>query len=231
MSSEPSTFQSPDHAQANQDTHTQIADNSYPPATADHPRSDKPDPTTSANVPKLSHSHGATTTTVHDAAEGGQSSAAATGSSELASLKVKLIAGLREFPDFPEPGIVFVDIMPLFANIDLHESLIRGLELKLAESFNKAKIDVIVGLDARGFLFGPSLALRIGASFVPMRKAGKLPGDVVKSTPFVKEYGADKPDIFEMQGDAIKTGQNVVIVDDIIATGKFEHSTMLSTVS
>ena len=229
MSSDPSTFQSPEHTQVNQDTHTQIADNSYPPATADHPHSDKPDPTTSAKVPKLSHSHGATALTVHDASQGGQSTAASTGSAELARLKVKITAGLREIPDFPEPGILFVDIMPLFANVDLHNSLIRALELKVAESFRKdVKIDVIVGLDARGFLFGPSLARAIGASFVPMRKEGKLPGEVVKSTPFTKEYGASKPDIFEMQADAVKKGNNVVIVDDIIATGKFKHRALLS---
>lgn len=227
MSSDPSTFQSPEHTQVNQDTHTQIADNSYPPATADHPRSDAPDPTTSAPVPKLSQPHGATTSTVHDASQGRQSTTAAAGASELASLKVKITAGLREIPDFPEPGILFVDIMPLFANIDLHKSLIRALELKVVESF-KNKVDVIVGLDARGFLFGPSLALAIGASFVPMRKQGKLPGDTVKSTPFTKEYGASKPDVFEMQGDAVKIGDKVVIVDDIIATGKIKHGTNFS---
>jgi adenine phosphoribosyltransferase len=76
-------------------------------------------------------------------------------------------------------------------------------------------VDVVVGLEARGFLFGPSLALKLGASFVPVRKGGKLPGECV-SVEYGKEYGAD---CFEMQRDAIKVGQRVVVVDDIIATG------------
>jgi hypothetical protein len=75
----------------------------------------------------------------------------------------------------------------------------------------------IVGLDARGFLFGPSLALRLGASFAPVRKRGKLPGPTVESA-FEKEYGQD---YFQMQADAVKPGQTVLVVDDIIATGKY----------
>ena len=77
------------------------------------------------------------------------------------------------------------------------------------------KPDIIVGLDARGFLFGPSLALRVGAGFVPVRKKGKLPGPT-ETASFEKEYGAD---FFQMQGDAIKEGQKVIVLDDIIATG------------
>lgn len=73
-----------------------------------------------------------------------------------------------------------------------------------------------MGLEARGFLFGPSLALKLGAGFVPVRKAGKLPGECVKVA-YEKEYGTDW---FEMQKDAIKPGQRVIIVDDIIATGE-----------
>jgi len=75
---------------------------------------------------------------------------------------------------------------------------------------------VIVGLDARGFLLGPILALRLGAAFVPVRKQGKLPGECLSSASYEKEYGTDS---FEMQADAIQPGQNVVIVDDLIATG------------
>ena len=76
-------------------------------------------------------------------------------------------------------------------------------------------VDVIVGLEARGFLFGPSLALRLGTSFVPVRKKGKLPGPT-KTASYQKEYGED---FFQLQADAIKPGQRVVVVDDIIATG------------
>ncbi|KAF2168440.1 hypothetical protein M409DRAFT_32761, partial [Zasmidium cellare ATCC 36951] len=128
--------------------------------------------------------------------------------------------GLRQFPDFPEPGILFEDIMPLFASHDLFSSLITALELQVASVFGtttgeKSGIDVVVGLESRGFLFGPTLALRLGAGFVPVRKKGKLPGECVTET-FKKEYGED---VFQMQSDAIKPGQKVVIVDDIIATG------------
>jgi adenine phosphoribosyltransferase len=110
------------------------------------------------------------------------------------------------------------------------------------------KIDVVVGLDARGFLLGPIIALRLGAAFVPVRKKGKLPGQCVTAT-YEKEYGVvsakfamlrlgrltpsslHRQDAFEMQADAIKPGQNVIVVDDLIATGKhilsldyFSHS-------
>jgi len=107
--------------------------------------------------------------------------------------------------------------MPIFANHSLHAALIRALELHVLQTFGATgKPDVIVGLEARGFLFGPSLALRIGAAFVPVRKKGKLPGPTVEAT-YQKEYGQD---FFQLQSDAISKGQKVLIVDDIIATGK-----------
>ena len=111
--------------------------------------------------------------------------------------------------------------MPLFASPTLHSDLITALELQIAEVFHtqpgeKSEIDVIVGLESRGFIFGPTLALRLGAAFVPVRKKGKLPGPC-ETESFEKEYGADH---FQMQSDAIKKGQKVVIADDIIATGK-----------
>ncbi|KAL3465128.1 phosphoribosyltransferase-like protein [Aspergillus heterothallicus] len=134
---------------------------------------------------------------------------------ELASLKVKLRGALRQFPDFPSPGILFEDILPIFADYTLHEALIRCLELHVLEIHANEKPDVIVGLEARGFLIGPSLALRLGASFVPVRKQGKLPGPC-ETQAYDKEYGQD---FFQMQSDAIKPGQKVIVVDDIIATG------------
>ncbi|KAI9047746.1 hypothetical protein LZ554_008456 [Drepanopeziza brunnea f. sp. 'monogermtubi'] len=142
-----------------------------------------------------------------------QSSSVAASASELASTKKTLHATLRSFPDFPQPGIIFVDILPLFADHTAHTALIRALELQVLQF--GVKPDVIVGLDARGFLFGPSLALRLGAGFAPVRKAGKLPGPCEKAA-FAKEYGQD---FFEIQKDGIKKGQNVLVVDDIIATG------------
>lgn len=170
-------------------------------ATSAHAPEGRPDPTLSSN------SH---------AAEGGLTTPHPSAAAELASLKIKLKSSLRQFPDFPEPGILFEDILPIFADAELHEGLVRALQIAVEKNFSAAgKPDVVVGLDARGFLFGPSLALRLGAAFVPVRKRGKLPGPC-ETAEYQKEYGSD---FFQMQADAIKKGQKVLIVDDIIATG------------
>ncbi|KAL3472433.1 phosphoribosyltransferase-like protein [Aspergillus californicus] len=145
----------------------------------------------------------------------GHPSSAPSRTAELAGLKVKLRAALRQFPDFPSPGILFEDILPIFADHSLHEALLRCLELHVLDIKPNEKPDVIVGLDARGFLMGPSLALRLGASFVPVRKQGKLPGPC-ETQSYEKEYGQD---FFQMQSGSIKPGQKVIVVDDIIATG------------
>ncbi|ESK97647.1 adenine phosphoribosyltransferase [Moniliophthora roreri MCA 2997] len=126
---------------------------------------------------------------------------------------------LRAHIDFPRKGIVFLDIFPILRNPVAFETLITHLlhhvtSHTIPNSLSK-KIDVVVGLDARGFLLGPILALRLGAAFVPVRKKGKLPGECVSAT-YEKEYGTDS---FEMQADAIKSGQSIIIVDDLIATG------------
>lgn len=138
---------------------------------------------------------------------------------ELASLKIKIQQSLRQYPDFPSPGILFEDILPLFRDPALHESLVRALELHITTHYPRKEgknPDIIVGLEARGFLFGPSLALRLGAGFVPVRKQGKLPG-LVETAAYEKEYGQD---FFQIQADAIKPGQKVLVIDDIIATGE-----------
>lgn len=103
--------------------------------------------------------------------------------------------------------------MPIFADPQAFETLISAFETHIKKQHDR--VDVIVGLDARGFLFGPTLALRLGAAFVPVRKQGKLPGECV-SEEYTKEYGKD---VFCAQKDAIKQGQKVLIVDDICATG------------
>ena len=145
-----------------------------------------------------------------------QSSSNPSSSSELSSLKQTLRSSLRQYPNFPSPGVLFEDILPIFIDPSLHEDLLRSLELHiLQDAHHGEKPDVIVGLEARGFLFGPSLALRLGASFVPARKKGKLPGQCITQG-FDKEYGQD---YFQMQAGSIKPGQKVFIVDDIIATG------------
>jgi adenine phosphoribosyltransferase len=165
-------------------------------------------------------------------AAGGLPAASAAGASELASTKISLLAALKRFPDFPIPGINFIDILPLFQDPTIHNALLRALELQVHDQFgavapgargnattsaSSASLpDVIVGLDARGFLFGPSLALRLNASFVPVRKKGKMPGPCVTAS-YEKEYGTD---YFQMQEGAVKPGQKVLVVDDIIATGE-----------
>ena len=169
-------------------------------ATASHPPPDKPDPTLEGN------SH---------AAQGRLAAPGASSTAELAHLKIRLKSSLRQFPDFPEPGILFEDILPIFEDPELHEGLLRALELSVEKS-GWGTQDVVVGLDARGFLFGPSLALRLGASFVPVRKKGKLPGPC-ETAEYQKEYGSD---FFQMQANAVKPGQKVLVVDDIIATGE-----------
>ncbi|GKV58056.1 unnamed protein product [Collybia sordida] len=121
--------------------------------------------------------------------------------------------------DFPKKGIVFLDIFPLLRDPITFETLITHFVHHVTSyTITKSptrKIDVIVGLDARGFLLGPIIALRLGAAFVPVRKQGKLPGPCVGAS-YEKEYGVD---IFEMQENAIQPGQSVIVIDDLIATG------------
>ena len=151
-----------------------------------------------------------------NASERGHAPAHPPTSSQLARLKISLHSALRQFPDFPTLGILFEDILPIFAKPELHEQLITALELHISETYGAGnRPDVIVGLEARGFLFGPTLALRLGSAFVPVRKKGKLPGPTVEAT-YEKEYGED---FFQMQADGIREGQKVLVVDDIIATG------------
>ncbi|KAK4672472.1 adenine phosphoribosyltransferase [Podospora pseudopauciseta] len=145
----------------------------------------------------------------------GQSASASASASELARTKITLQGALKSFQDFPIPGINFIDILPLFQDPAIHNALLRALELQVLEFVGGLKPDVVVGLDARGFLFGPSLALKLDASFVPVRKKGKMPGPCVTAA-YEKEYGTD---FFQMQEGAIKPGQKVLVVDDIIATG------------
>ncbi|KAF8627205.1 hypothetical protein AX15_004521 [Amanita polypyramis BW_CC] len=136
--------------------------------------------------------------------------------------------GTKVAKDFKEPeilesvppqGLVFLDILPLFRDPLLLETLITNLVYHITSvtipKTPNGKIDVVVGLDARGFLIGPLIALRLGAAFVPVRKSGKLPGECISAI-YEKEYG---PDTFEMQVDAVKPGQTVIVVDDLIATG------------
>ncbi|XP_055354583.1 uncharacterized protein LOC129600178 [Paramacrobiotus metropolitanus] len=116
--------------------------------------------------------------------------------------------------DFPIKGVRFRNILPLFRNPEIFQLLVDVCVERIKEKFG-GPIDLIVGLESRGFLFGPSVALKLRCGFAPIRKPGKLPGNVAR-VEFAKEYGKD---VFEMEAGAIKPGQGVVVVDDVLATG------------
>ena len=118
---------------------------------------------------------------------------------------------IREVPDFPKPGILFYDITTLLKDKLGFAQLIDGL----TEYYLEKKIDLVLGIEARGFIFGPALAYRLNAGFVPVRKPKKLPAETVKWT-YDLEYGSDT---LEVHKDAINPGQRVLIVDDLLATG------------
>ncbi len=118
---------------------------------------------------------------------------------------------IRDVPDFPKPGIVFRDITPLLQD---PEALRIACEL-LAEPFKGRGIDMVVGVESRGFIFGPPVALQLGAGFAIARKAGKLPWDTVSES-FELEYGVEQ---IEMHRDAVGPEQRVLLIDDVIATG------------
>lgn len=120
---------------------------------------------------------------------------------------------IKDHPDFPKPGILFRDIFPVLRNPAVFQELLDVMAEQV-----KAKapnVELIVGLESRGFLFGPSIALKLNCGFAPVRKKGKLPGEK-ESVTYALEYGTD---IFEVQKEAFKPGQSVVIVDDLLATG------------
>jgi len=118
---------------------------------------------------------------------------------------------LRDVPDFPKPGIIFKDITPLLADTAALKEAVR----LLADPYRDAGVDVVVGVESRGFIFGPAVAIELGAGFVPTRKPGKLPAETISAS-YELEYGTDT---LEIHADAIKPGQKVVLIDDLIATG------------
>jgi len=118
---------------------------------------------------------------------------------------------IREVPDFPKPGILFYDITTLLKDKLGFATLINAL----SEHYLEKNIDLVLGIEARGFIFGPALAYRLNAGFAPVRKPRKLPAETAKVT-YQLEYGSDT---LEIHKDAIHAGQRVVIVDDLLATG------------
>lgn len=118
---------------------------------------------------------------------------------------------IREVPGFPKPGILFYDITTLLKN----PTGLRGIIDGLKDHYSGAQVDVVVGIEARGFIFAPALAYALGAGFVPVRKPKKLPAARASVT-FDLEYGTDT---LEMHKDALDDGKRVLIVDDLLATG------------
>lgn len=124
---------------------------------------------------------------------------------------------IREVPDFPKKGILFYDITTLLKDKLGFATLID----RLSEHYLNQKIDLVLGMEARGFIFAPALAYRLGAGFVPVRKIGKLPAATVKFD-YALEYGTNS---LEMHKDAIQPGQRILIVDDLLATGGTAEAT------
>ena len=118
---------------------------------------------------------------------------------------------IRGVPDFPKPGILFYDITTLLKDRAGFAQLIDAL----SAYYINHRVDLVMGIEARGFIFGPALAYRLNAGFVPIRKPNKLPAETVRCT-YDLEYGSDT---LEIHKDAIKPGQRVIIVDDLLATG------------
>ena len=131
----------------------------------------------------------------------------------MTDLKTKI----RHVPDFPKAGILFYDITTLLQD----PAGLREAIDSLAQPFADQRIDIVVGIESRGFIFGAPVADRLGAGFVPVRKPGKLPS-VCERQSYELEYGTD---VLEIHKDAVKPGQRVLIVDDLLATGGTARAT------
>ncbi len=128
-----------------------------------------------------------------------------------ANLEARLKAIIRDVPDFPKKGIIFKDITPLLADHAAFGEMIKHF----ASQFKDAGITKVLGIEARGFLLAAPIAVELGAGLIPVRKKGKLPYKTVAAT-YALEYGTDT---LEMHEDAVKAGEKVLIVDDVLATG------------
>jgi adenine phosphoribosyltransferase len=130
----------------------------------------------------------------------------------------ELRARIREIPDFPKPGILFYDITTLLKDgADFREAI----DLML-EPYKDDKIDLVVGMESRGFIFSAPMAYQLKAGLVPVRKLGKLPAETI-TVEYALEYGSNT---LEIHRDAIQAGQKVLIVDDLLATGGTVHGTI-----
>jgi adenine phosphoribosyltransferase len=129
----------------------------------------------------------------------------------MTDMKSELAASIRSIPDYPKPGIIFRDITTLLGDA---RAFRRAVD-ELVQNYAGMKIDKIAGMEARGFILGGAVAHQLSAGFVPIRKKGKLPHETVRIA-YSLEYGVDE---MEMHVDAVKPGEKVILVDDLIATG------------
>lgn len=125
---------------------------------------------------------------------------------------------IRAVPDFPESGIIFRDLSPLLANVDALRYAVEAM----ADEFVGREVDQVVGIDARGFIFGAAVAVRLGTGFVPVRKAGKLPPPV-HAVDYELEYGSNR---LELNAEIITPGTRVALIDDVLATGGTAAATL-----
>lgn len=123
----------------------------------------------------------------------------------------KIKAAIRDIPDFPQKGVIFKDITPVLADA----ALFKGAVDILCQRQRNGKIDKVAAIDARGFIFGAAVALKLGTGFIPVRKKGKLPFKTIEQS-YKLEYGAAT---ISIHVDAVKAGERVLIVDDLLATG------------
>jgi adenine phosphoribosyltransferase len=130
----------------------------------------------------------------------------------------ELRAKIREIPDFPKPGILFYDITTLLKDPAAFRESIQ----LMMEPFKNERVDIVVGMESRGFIFSAPMAYELGAGLVPVRKLGKLPAETL-SVEYALEYGSNT---LEIHRDAIQPGQRVLIVDDLLATGGTVHGTI-----
>jgi adenine phosphoribosyltransferase len=139
--------------------------------------------------------------------------AAGAGVPPAGDLEADILARVRDVPDYPTPGVLFKDITPLLADGAAFAAVVEAIAAPHREP--GAEVDVVVGIEARGFIFAAPVAVALGVGFVPVRKVGKLPFSTVGAT-YELEYGTAE---VEMHADAVRPGQRVLLVDDVLATG------------
>jgi adenine phosphoribosyltransferase len=145
------------------------------------------------------------------------------GSTRVGDVGAHLDRLIRDVPDFPEPGVVFKDITPLLADHDAFTTVVQALADVGRDEHGTPVVDKVVGMEARGFILAAPVALALGAGFVPVRKAGKLPGQTFAQS-YALEYGEAT---LEAHRDALQPGDEALIIDDVLATG----GTMKATIS